>query len=244
MDGLVQSGYAVEMTYTCVYPFAVYNLDLAGVNATGTLAPAVASLLEAALAYHGSRQPARAIATYGQAERVWSELAAGEPPLIGRLFLWNAIGSVHESAGNDEEALANFMDAKTLASQLPSNHPDTALALANIGAICYHWGHFELALRCFEDVMHTRETVLGKKHVDTAAAWNNVGCCLDCIGRTEEARFRFQQAVRCLKPQLRLEHPRVTVASRNLQRNQHKPAELHLGANLLTALPHHLPLWG
>ena len=44
MDGLVQSGYAVEMTYTCVYPFAVYNLDLAGVNATGTLAPAVASL--------------------------------------------------------------------------------------------------------------------------------------------------------------------------------------------------------
>ena len=44
MDGLVQSGYAVEMTYTCVYPFAVYNLDLTGVNATGTLAPAVASL--------------------------------------------------------------------------------------------------------------------------------------------------------------------------------------------------------
>ena len=193
--------------------------------------PEVAALLEAALAYHRGQRPdfKRAADTYHKAERVWAELL-GDPPVMGKLFLWNAIGSVHESAGDDEVALSFFMDAKTLAAEkLPGHHPDNALSLANIGAVCYQWGHYGLALRCFDSVMHTRESVLGKQHVDTAVAWNNVGCCYDCLGESGKARLNFQRALNCMKPQLRLEHPRVSVAMRNLQRNKHKPIEMAIG---------------
>ena len=44
-------------------------------------------------------------------------MKAISPPLLGRLYIWNSIGAAFESAGEDEQALAYFMDAKTLAEK-------------------------------------------------------------------------------------------------------------------------------
>ena len=71
---------------------------------------------------------------------------------------------------------------------------------------------------------------LGFDHIDTLSTWNNVGCCLDCLDRAEEARYRFQLAFNGLKPKLLMQHPRTIVVHRNLQRQLRKPNEMHLGA--------------
>jgi tetratricopeptide (TPR) repeat protein len=197
---------------------------------------AVARLLEAGLTYHNTADYKRSVSTFLQAEALWAVVTADEPPLIGRLHIWNSIGGAFESAGEDEQALAYYMDAKTLAEKLPANHVDRALSFSNIGSVCFHWAHYELALRCFECAMAIREQALGTDHVDTASTWNNVGCCLDGLGLAEQARYRYQLALQCMKPQLRIQHPRVAVVLRNLQRSNRLPSELHLGAQPLSCL--------
>ena len=102
---------------------------------------------------------------------------------------------------------------------------DRAICFDNIGNVSYHWGHYSLALRCFERAMEIREKALGLKHVDTAISWNNAGCCLDCLNRPQEANYRFHLAITCMKPELHVQHPRTTTVLRNLERMKRKPKE-------------------
>jgi len=158
----------------------------------------------------------------------------GRIPTEGKLFILHSIGNVYESQGRDEAALSYFMDAKTESEHLtPNTHQDKAICYSNIGVIAYHWGHYELALRLFWKAMDIREKALGNRHIDVASTWNNAGCCLDCLHRIEEARYKFSLALEVLIPQLGLQHPRTAIVLRNQQKAKHRPMEVHMGAGPL-----------
>lgn len=42
---------------------------------------------------------------------------------------------------------------------------------------------YELSLRCFLKAREIREKLHGVEHVDTAASYNNLGCCMFMIDR-------------------------------------------------------------
>ena len=152
-------------------------------------------------------------------------------PPAAQVYFLNAIGSVHESAGDDEMALACYIDAKRCAAvALPHDHPDLAIPYCGIGSVCYAVGRFKLALRCFSVAMEVRERSLGKDHPDTLAVYNNVGAALLCCmtshagrgvsqtsrdGSLEEARFRLQNSFEGLLRELGERHPRTMTARRN-----------------------------
>lgn len=68
---------------------------------------------------------------------------------------------------------------------------------------------------------------LGLKHPDTLMTLHNVGCCMLMAGEVEEGCAALLQAATELKMVLGTAHPRVNVASRNLQR-----AKAHAGRSM------------
>ena len=113
------------------------------------IAPAeVGNMMEAGLSYHNASQYGQALDKFDQAEKVWAEYCAGEEkekeehgasiPAEGQLFLRCARGSVHESAGNDELALQEYLEGRKCAMQLDAHHPDVAVSYSCIGSVCYH----------------------------------------------------------------------------------------------------------
>ena len=108
------------------------------------IAPAeVGNIMEAGLSYHNASQYAQALDKYDQAEEAWAKSCSLEDsgsriPPEGQLFLRCARGSVHESAGNDELALQEYLEGRKAAVQLDVNHPDVAVSYSCIGSVCYH----------------------------------------------------------------------------------------------------------
>lgn len=115
------------------------------------IAPAeVGNTMEAGLSYHNASQYAQALDKFDQAEKAWveheakcggleeTEGSSSSVPAEGRLFLCCARGSVHESAGNDELALQEYLEGRRCAMQLEAHHPDVAVSYSCIGSVCYH----------------------------------------------------------------------------------------------------------
>jgi tetratricopeptide (TPR) repeat protein len=122
--------------------------------------PPVASQLEAALVYHNSGSYSLAINAYKAAESVWVKTSKnGIMAPESKAFLLHAIGNVYHSKGDDEQALTYYMDARTCSEALAPGHTDRAISFDSIGHVSYHWGHYSLALRCFERAMEIREKV-------------------------------------------------------------------------------------
>lgn len=68
---------------------------------------------------------------------------------------------------------------------------------------------------------------LGLKHPDTLMTLHNVGCCMLMAGEVEEGCAALLQAATELKTVLGSAHPRVNIASRNMQR-----AKAHAGRSM------------
>eukprot|EP00753_Platysulcus_tardus_P019765 PLAT752.1.p1 GENE.PLAT752.1~~PLAT752.1.p1 ORF type:complete len:778 (-),score=242.25 PLAT752.1:772-2967(-) len=178
----------------------------------------VAHLLDAALLCHNTSQYERARCGYDDARAVFLETAAAEDELTRTIFdvcYLNAIGSVHESEGDDVEALAAYMDAKRCALRLPEEHMSVALSYSSIGSVCYHLRCYELGLQCFAHAkaLHMGSTPL---RLMVAGLNNNLASCFQQLGRTEEALFHFEQAARAMCGPFRL-HPRALMIRRNLE---------------------------
>ena len=70
------------------------------------------------------------------------------------------MGSVFESAGVDEQALSQYLDAKNLAlGQLPPKHPFIATVNSAIGTVYAHLAQFDLAADHFLKALDLREQV-------------------------------------------------------------------------------------
>eukprot|EP01006_Ploeotia_vitrea_P007107 TRINITY_DN15990_c0_g1_i1.p1 TRINITY_DN15990_c0_g1~~TRINITY_DN15990_c0_g1_i1.p1 ORF type:complete len:270 (+),score=20.32 TRINITY_DN15990_c0_g1_i1:77-886(+) len=209
----------------------------------------VAALFEVALTHHNTSNYALAVQTYMQAQQKWEIELTGEyqpehgptgsplPP-EAQLFIRLAVGSVFESAGQDDQALAEYMEAKRLtASLLPADHSINATVNSAIGSVYMHLAQFDLAGDHFLKALDLREQVLGMRHVDTGMVLNNIGVCLHCMDRTADALEMFNKAHEVFRLHFALEHPRLVTVQRNIQK-----AKNTFLKNSKFVMPPHKPL--
>lgn len=138
-------------------------------------------------------------------------------PVSAYLFFRLAIGGVYESAGNDELALQQYMDAKRHAEHfLEKEHADRAMTYSAIGQIFFHMRHLEQALTYFNRSRELRVILLGSEHVDTAVSNNNVAVCLHALERYQQSTNLYNKALIVFKQQLGVNHPRTGVVQRNI----------------------------
>jgi len=209
----------------------------------------VAVLFEVALTHHNTSNYSMAVEAYMQAQQRWETELMGQfkqadavsdacmLPMESQLFLRLAIGSVFESAGQDEQALAEYLDAKRLAAvevNFPPTHPINATVESAIGTVYVHTAQFDLASDHYLKALSLRERVLGPRHVDTALVLNNVGVCLHCLDRTADALELYTKAEDIFKQYFALEHPRLVTVRRNIQR-----AKQHFLKNSTFEMPQH-----
>lgn len=89
------------------------------------------------------------------------------------MFFELSLGSVYESSGRDELALAKYLSAKEI--KLVYNHPDQAFPFCGLGSVLYHMEEPVWALRAYCKAREIREERLGGDTVDTATVYNNLG---------------------------------------------------------------------
>jgi hypothetical protein len=100
-----------------------------------------------------------------------------------------AIASVHLSAGRWEDALALYASLDPELAKLPGDHPNLALLASCRGYALHCMGATQQAFEQFVQSKVVREGTpgMGPKHVDTALASHNLGCCLDALGKVHRA---------------------------------------------------------
>ena len=212
----------------------------------------VENLMEAALSYHNSSQYDLAINAYISARSAWLKIIEAQEgkrgeknideddeettqhltrdiPPRASLFILCGIGSVHESAGNDEMALTCYLDAqRTALSRLSHEDADMAVAYSHLGSVCFHLGRFSTASRCYRVAVSIRQHLLGSAHPDCAASHSSLGATLCMLGPSSmvEAMYHMKLAAKNLKRQLGPTHPRTVVATRNAERARCRPTRL------------------
>jgi len=184
---------------------------------------AVSSLLHAALQRQNSDHYELAAQMYLQAQSKWLQefqsQGQSQLPADVKVFLRLAIASVLTSAGRDEGALAENIEATQIASEyLPPDHLTSAAAQSALGATYIHLGQHDLAADHLLRALETREQILGPGHPDTALVLNNLGCCLQGLGRLEAADIMYRRAEVALASQYALSHPRRAIVRDNIRR--------------------------
>jgi hypothetical protein len=152
-------------------------------------------------------------------------------PVRATIFILCGIGSVHESAGNDEMALTCYLDAqRTALARLSHDDADMAVTFSHLGSVCYHLGRFSTSVRCFRVAVSIRLHLLGREHPDAAALHSSLGAALCMMGPASmvEAMYNFKLAAKMLKKHLGPTHPRTVVAMRNLDRARARPSKFML----------------
>ncbi|KAL9642537.1 hypothetical protein ABK040_011104 [Willaertia magna] len=132
------------------------------------------------------------------------------------IFFRCAIGSVYESAGNDELALSEYLEAKKFADII--DHPDSAFPYSCVGGVYFHLGQFQLSLKYYTKTLEIRKTHLDDYHVDIAIALNNIAVCQQCLSNISEAHLLYKQSYEILKERLGQNHPRTCTVVRNMAR--------------------------
>lgn len=208
----------------------------------------VAVLLDAALTYHNSANFELSVRSYIEAQHKWEFLrgwanvpeAAKErfpilPDAEREAFLRNelvpvpisaeaeaylrlCIGSVFESAGRDERALAEYLAAARLAEALRPDHPTHATVASCLGGVYANLTRFDIAGDYFIRCLDIREKLLGARHVDTAAALHNVAVVLHRMGRYSQALAFYRKAESIFGLQLQAGHPRCMLVQRNMEK--------------------------
>ena len=78
---------------------------------------------------------------------------------------------------------------------LGHEHPDTALALHNLGAIYSEMGDFAKADPLYRQSLQIRQKVLGDEHPDTATSLDNLGALYSEMGDYAMAELRYRQGL-------------------------------------------------
>ena len=106
------------------------------------------------------------------------------------LYFDMSLGSIYESCNLDDISIPCYMRAIDI-NLVYTNHPDKAFPYMGLGSVMYHIDEPAWALRCFLKAREIREATLGGDTVDTATVYNNLGCCMFMLERSEEAKAYF-----------------------------------------------------
>mgnify|MGYP003962463773 CR=1 FL=1 len=183
----------------------------------------ITKLLEVALTYHNTSHYHLAIQSYLTAEERWKDcnrdkkLTADE-----NVFFHIAIGSVHESEGQDELALEEYMEAEKLMDMMEDEHPNHAIVYSSIGGVYVHLSVFDFAMNYFQHALELRLQYLPSNHVDIGLSYNNVGVCYHCLNKVAESLEYYNKALNILSNTFDSEHPRVVATRSNLNKVKSK----------------------
>ena len=207
----------------------------------------VATLIESALVYQNDANYEMAIHTLREAREKWRIInnpprpqADGKPsPEVHELrlrpefelYFLMSLGSCYESAGKDEFAIAQYIQAIGELI-LPDNHPDKAFPYCGLGSVLYHIDEPAWALRCYLQAREIREERLGGDTVDTATVYNNIGCCMYILERNQECKAFFELSNAIMEQELGPHHERTLTTARNVQKS---PAPNRHGFSISTS---------
>lgn len=145
-----------------------------------------------------------------------------------------SLGSIYESAGNDDIAMTAYVRAKEISNGLAENHPDRAFPYCGLGSVLFHIDEPAWALRCFLMAREIREAHLGGDTVDTATVYNNLGACMWMLERNQECKAYFELSNAIMDAELGPHHERTLTTAKNAQ----KACRI-----VLDRKPEYRPLW-
>lgn len=90
---------------------------------------------------------------------------------------------------------------------LPTEHPDIASTLNNIGFVLTPLGQFDEAIKAYQQSLAIHEAVEGPRHPNTATSAHNLAVTYRELGRLEDARALFERAVSARRESLGPTHP-------------------------------------
>ena len=176
----------------------------------------IATLIESSIVYQNTAHYEMAIDSLEKARSQWRQL---NPKLRPELLLYfeMSMGSVYESSGKDDKALACYLRAKAI--NLPKNHPDEAFPYCGLGSVFYQIEEPAWALRCYMKAREIREERIGGDTVDTATVYNNLGACMFYLERNQECKAYFELANAIMEAELGPNHERTLTTARNIQKS-------------------------
>lgn len=155
------------------------------------------------------------------AERQAEALSCGVHALVpveGRIYFHLAVGSVFDTAGHDERALREYLEAlKLLRERVPVFHMQlmTATVYTCLGIVYFHLSQYDFAADYFFRALEIREENLPPGHVDVGATLNNVGATLIALNRVSDSLVLFAKAREIFESQLPAHHSRRWILKMN-----------------------------
>lgn len=143
-------------------------------------------------------------------------------PIEGRVFVRLAVGSVFESAADDERALVEYVEALRLVQSVPVFYTNllAGTVYSCLGSAYFHLSQHDLAADYFFRALELREQLLGPRHVDSVLCLNNVACTLHMLGRSPDALALLYRTEAVLAAQLDASHPRLELVRQNIRRSR------------------------
>lgn len=140
-------------------------------------------------------------------------------PVEGRVFYHLAVGAVFDTAGLDENALREYLEALRLLREMHRKifHMQlmTATVYSALGVVYFHLSQYDFAADYFFRALEIREENLPENHVDVAATLNNIGATLLVLKRPADALVLISRARTTMQDQLPAHHSRNWIVSMN-----------------------------
>ena len=188
----------------------------------------IATLIESSIVYQNTANYEMALKSLEDARANWRVLNSNSANMIRpadnassnklrpelELYFEMSLGSVYESSGKDDQAMACYLNAMKI--RLPKDHPDEAFPYCGLGSVFYHIEEPAWALRCYLKAREIREERIGGDTVDTATVYNNLGACMFYLERNQECKAYFELANAIMDAELGPSHERTLTTARNI----------------------------
>lgn len=138
-------------------------------------------------------------------------------------LLYNNIGSLMSTLGEQEPALENFYKALQIKESIQGyNEFDISTTINNIALLKIRMGNFQEAIPLFERSLSISERLNGRDHPETALAINNLALGYAAAGDYIAANKHFKEAVSIYESNLGSTHIQLISAKNNFAMNLFK----------------------
>ena len=149
-------------------------------------------------------------------------------------LLYNNIGSLLSTLGEQKSALDNFYKALSIKESIPGyNEFDISTTINNIALLQLRMGNFQEAITLFEKSLSITERINGRDHAETALSLNNLALGLEAAGEYNTANRYFKEAVLIYESNLGSNHIQSISAKNNFAMNLFKQGKIPDAINTL-----------
>lgn len=131
-----------------------------------------------------------------------------EPTVLTRALIEVHLARAQLASFRGDLSVATLDPVEALLLDFPSDDPQRADFEVVLAGFLLRLGEPQRALQVYERVLAAHERTLGRSSVELAMDGSNVGECLIALGRTSEARMRFEQALERLDDLVGEDDPR------------------------------------